>query len=311
MYLQPKISLRKIPKGYPGTLKTLEYIVDLIKRGAKDFCVRQKAIDILLQRGVRPKDYLGEIEALFEWVQNDIRYTKDPFRVEVVLHTARRMLELRAGDCDDMSILLGSMLESIGHQVRLVVSGPDPLQPRLFTHIYLQVYHKGRWISLDATMPHPMGWSPRALVKKIFPIERRPNMISEDMELQGTFGAVAAVPDWLQGLIRAVRSEAIKPKDTRVKSLWDLLRQKQLLSRSPRLKALLRRIWDRGLAARPRPRTTQRLKRRLRNLGILPPSTRQTAQRPLSPVTTTMQPVTLRPVQPVQVKAVAATTKRP
>jgi hypothetical protein len=57
---QPKISLRNIPEGYSGTLKTVEYIAGLIKQGAKDFYVRQTAIDILLRRAVRPKDYLGE-----------------------------------------------------------------------------------------------------------------------------------------------------------------------------------------------------------------------------------------------------------
>lgn len=46
-----------------------------------------------------------------------------------VLHSARRMLELRADDCDDMAILLGEMLESIGHPVRLVITGPDPRKP--------------------------------------------------------------------------------------------------------------------------------------------------------------------------------------
>ena len=132
----PRISLGHIPRGYVGTLRTVGHMMVLIRAGAKDFYVRQKAIDILLERGVKPKDYLGEIKALFEWVQRNVRYTKDPFRVEV-LHSARRMLELRAGDCDDMSILLSAMLESIGHPVRLVLSGPDPLRPRLFSHVYL------------------------------------------------------------------------------------------------------------------------------------------------------------------------------
>ena len=145
----------------------------LIRHGVKDFYVRQKAIDILFEKGVRPKDYLGEIKALFEWVQQNVRYTKDAFRLEI-LHTARRMLELRAGDCDDMSILLGAMLEAIGHPVRLVIVGPDLLRPDLFTHVYLEVHHQGRWIPLDATMPYPMGWAPRVLNKKIIPLARRP-----------------------------------------------------------------------------------------------------------------------------------------
>ena len=167
----PRIYLGRIPKGYAGTKRTVQHMMRLIRAGAKDFCVRQRTIDIVMQKGVRPKDYLGEIRALFEWVQRNIRYTKDPFRLEV-LHSARRMLELRAGDCDDMAILLGAMLEAIGHPVRLVLVGPNPLRPRLFTHVYLEVYHKGHWIPLDPTMRHPMGWSPYTLVKKVIALER-------------------------------------------------------------------------------------------------------------------------------------------
>ena len=88
----------------------------------------QAFTDILLDRGIRPKDYLGEVRALFEWVQRNVRYTKDPFHVEL-LHAPRRMLELRAGDCDDMSIVLGAMLEAVGHPVRLVLVGPDRSRP--------------------------------------------------------------------------------------------------------------------------------------------------------------------------------------
>lgn len=168
----PQIYLGYIPEGYLGTKKTVRFIKGLIRAGAKDFYVRQKAIDILMDQGVEPKDYLGEIKALFHWVQANIRYTKDPYRVEV-LHSARRLLELQAGDCDDMAILLGAMLEGIGHPVRLVLTGPDPRRPRLFSHIYLEVCYKGHWIPLDPTMPYHAGWSPRALVKKVIYLERR------------------------------------------------------------------------------------------------------------------------------------------
>jgi len=299
---RPRVTLGRIPKGYLGTRRTVEHIKALIRAGAKDFYVRQKAIDILLERGVRPKDYLGEIKALFEWVQHNVRYTKDTFRVEV-LHSARRMLELRAGDCDDMAILLGSMLEAIGHPVRLVVVGPDPLRPRLFTHIYLEAYVRGRWIALDATMPHPMGWAPRTFVKQVFPIERRSSMLSED-ELQG-FGAPVSVPDWLRGLIRAIRREGMRPKDESVRSLWNLLRQRQLLARSPWLQRGLRFAWTTGLANRPRPRTTRRLVALLRRWGILPPLPGRLASRPVR-ATRPFRPAGVRtpaaPIRPVAVR---------
>jgi hypothetical protein len=166
----PRISLRRIPKGYAGTKKTVASIIRLIKEGAKDFGVRQTAIDILFANGVPPKDYLGEIKTLFAWVQNHVRYTRDIHRVEL-LHSARRMLELRAGDCDDMTILLAAMLKAIGHPVRLALVGFNPQRKMLFTHIYLEVLYQGGWIPLDATVSRPPGWAPPADHRQVFPVD--------------------------------------------------------------------------------------------------------------------------------------------
>lgn len=304
----PKILLGRIPKGYAGTQRTVAHIRNLILEGAKNFYVRQKAIDILLEKGVQPKDYEREIEALFQWVQRNVRYTKDPFRVEV-LHTPQRLLELRAGDCDDMTILLSAMLESIGHPTRLVLVGPDPSRPDLFSHVYLEANHQGQWIPLDPTMPYPMGWAPPRLVKRVFPLERSSAMLAQD-ELQG-LGAAQAAPAELHGLILAVRGQAIQPKDARVRSLWDTLRRRQLLSRSLWLRELLRRIWVRGLAPRPRPKTAQRMARLLGRWNILPgagQSRMATAPLPgarLRP----MRPLAVRTVRPVQVRPVATAKK--
>jgi hypothetical protein len=170
----PRVDRHRIPTGLAGTRRTVVHVGRLIRDGAGDFYVRQKAIDILLARGVPPKDYLGEIAALFQWVQRHVRYTKDPFRIEV-LHSARRMLELRAGDCDDMTIVLGALIKSVGHPVRIVLTGPDPRRPDLFSHIYLEARHLDQWIPLDATMPYPMGWSPRTPVRQVLSIEEEPS----------------------------------------------------------------------------------------------------------------------------------------
>ena len=167
---QPKIYMDHIPKGYAGTRATVGYIIQLIKDGAKDFCVRQTAIDVLIENKVPAKNYLDEIRTLFEWVKQNIRYTRDIHRVEL-LHTARRMLDLRAGDCDDMTILLSAMLKAIGHPIRIVLVGFNPRKPMLFTHIYLEAFCKGRWIPLDATTSHPIGWSPPATTKRIFYVD--------------------------------------------------------------------------------------------------------------------------------------------
>lgn len=211
-----KIQLDRIPQGYPGTQRTVAHVQALIRQGVKDFYVRQKAIDILLEKGVRPKDYLGEIKALFEWVQQNVRYTKDAFRVEM-LHSPRRMLELRAGDCDDMSILLGAMLEAIGHPVRLVIVGPDRLRPGLFTHIYLEVFHKGRWIPLDATMPHPLGWAPRVFNRKVIPIARQPDTSPQGMGIPPSAQAVTSHTGRIGRPFVGIRLRPVRP--VRVRSV--------------------------------------------------------------------------------------------
>ena len=150
---------------------TARLIARLIRQGAKDFYVRQKAIEIFRAMGVRPKDRFGEVCALFDWVRRNIRYTRDIFRVEL-LHSARRMLELRAGDCDDMTILLGALLMATGHPVRMVLAGFRRKKPHVYTHIYPEVNVLGRWIAIDATVQRPIGWAPPAIWKRVCEIQQ-------------------------------------------------------------------------------------------------------------------------------------------
>ncbi|WNG88145.1 transglutaminase-like domain-containing protein [Mycobacterium sp. ITM-2016-00317] len=255
-----RVTTRRIPSGARGTDWTLEQIRSFILDGAKDFTVRRRVVDILMAQRVRARDYLGEVKALFEWVQSNVRYTRDPHRVEL-LHSARRMLELRAGDCDDMTILLGAMLQSIGHPVRIVVVGPDPKRPNLFTHVYPEVQFRGRWIALDATVPHPMGWRPRAIVKKVISLRRRPVMSLHDFDdgLGQSYGA--------EDLIEAVRTSGLQPRDPRVKSAWDQLRSRGILARELWVRRLLVRLWRQGLPPGNRPRSAARLDVAIRSPG--------------------------------------------
>jgi transglutaminase-like putative cysteine protease len=163
-FVVPRIRVIRVPRGTAGTLVTARMIGEMIRSGAKDFYVRQKAIEIFRGAGIRPKDRFGEVCALFNWVKRNIRYTRDIFRVEL-LHSARRMLDLRAGDCDDMSILLGAMLVSTGHPVRLVLAGFRPHKPHSYSHIYPEVRVGPRWMAIDVTVDKPMGWSPPTLWK--------------------------------------------------------------------------------------------------------------------------------------------------
>jgi transglutaminase-like putative cysteine protease len=170
-FVVPRITRYRVPQGPPGTLVTARLMGRLIREGAKDFYVRQKAIDVFRRRGIRPKDRFGEVLALFEWVHDNIRYTRDIFRVEL-LHSARRMIELRAGDCDDMTILLGAMLISTGHPVRLALVGFRRNRPHSYSHVYPEVNVGGRWIAVDASTDRPIGWVPPARWKRVCDIQK-------------------------------------------------------------------------------------------------------------------------------------------
>ncbi|WP_327433325.1 transglutaminase-like domain-containing protein [Streptomyces sp. NBC_01236] len=259
-----RVTLHRIPPGPAGTARTVAHMRWFILRGAKDFAVRRRAVRILTSRGVRPKDYLGEIKALFEWVRGTVRYTRDPHRVEL-LHSARRMIQLRAGDCDDMTILLGALLQSVGHPVRVVLCGPDATRPGLFTHVYLEVRHRGRWIALDATMPHPMGWAPNAPVKKVIPLRR--GLAMEFAAVDGTLGQLPM--DAGTTLVAAVRGTGLPARDQRVREIWYQLRSRGLLDQDPWVRWALRRIWDAGLGPGYRPRTADRLETAFRGWGLL------------------------------------------
>jgi hypothetical protein len=111
---------------------------------------------------------------------------------------------------------------------------------------------------------------------------------------------VEQTPDWLAQLIRAVQDQAIAPRDARVRSMWNLLRERGLLGRSRWLRNVLRRIWRQGLVARPRPRTTQRLVRLLQRWGVVPASAvSPIVASPVVPQTIVVSPGVPRPFRPV------------
>lgn len=139
---------------------------ELTREGKKNPLVRQTAV--VLTQGLEQKDHIGEIKALFNFVKNRIRYVRDIRGVET-LHTPEVLLKLKQGDCDDKSILLASLLESLGFQTRFIAVGFQPpvknmfgnLQAQGYSHVFPEVYLKGKWIPLETTEPVELGWSPK------------------------------------------------------------------------------------------------------------------------------------------------------
>jgi len=147
-------SIVQISDGVAGVDDTLRAMRALVNQCKTDLTIRQAATSVAF---LQPeKDEFAEAEAVFNYVRDHIRYMRDVNGIETLM-TPPQTLASRLGDCDDQSTLLACMLESIGYPTRFVVAGYNGGG---FEHVYLQAWINGRWISMDPTEPHPMGWEP-------------------------------------------------------------------------------------------------------------------------------------------------------
>lgn len=132
----------------------IEYEINVGKRSPQ---VRQIAADAL--RGVPPRQWDKSAKALFEWTRKNVRYTLDPHNVEL-FQSADRSAQVGIGDCDDQSIMLSSLLQSVGIPVRLRVIGLKG--SKVFQHIYvlagLPPHSPAKWLPLDPSRAEAAGW---------------------------------------------------------------------------------------------------------------------------------------------------------
>lgn len=152
----PPQALMALPSGVAGVKQTLKLMSALVKGGKKSGVVRAKALE--LTQHLRQKDRLGEIQALWFFVKNNIRYVRDINGVETV-HTPEQVLRQESGDCDDKALLLASLLESIGHPSAFIAIGTQ--QPGKFSHVMAATRMGAtKWIPLETTEPVSFGWFP-------------------------------------------------------------------------------------------------------------------------------------------------------
>jgi hypothetical protein len=156
-------ALMEFKSGPAGTRQTLELMASIINAWKIDPSIRDKTLQIVA--GQADKDDFGEVLAVFDFVQNAIRYRSDVNGVET-LHTPNLILAQSAGDCDDKVILICTMLESIGKQTRSVAVGFAQDNGE-FSHVFAQVWLDGQWVSLETTEPVDLGWTPPGIVQSM------------------------------------------------------------------------------------------------------------------------------------------------
>lgn len=141
--------------GMQGVYATVRQMRRLVVAGRVDPVIRQCATTIIYL--APEKDDAQEVSKLLDFVQRSIRYVQDVHDVETV-STAAKTLAQRLGDCDDQSVLLAALCESVGYPTRFIVTSYD--DPSIMQHVYMQVCVDEAWMDADPTEDHPLGWAP-------------------------------------------------------------------------------------------------------------------------------------------------------
>lgn len=153
--------LRGIPSGVGGTVATLDEMVKLTREGKQQLPVRLAAMDAI--KDIPGKAYRQEADAIQRYVRDRIRYTQDINNIETLTDPATT-LELGQGDCDDKSVLVASMLESVGHPTSFVAIG---FRSGRFDHVYVETKIGNDWVSVETTEQEGLGWVPRGVMNTI------------------------------------------------------------------------------------------------------------------------------------------------
>ena len=144
-----------ISDGVVGVYQTLQQMRKMVNAAKITPQIRQAATGLIFM--TPQKDELSEVETLFNFVRDTVRYTRDIHGVETLSAPYQTLLG-KIGDCDDQTMLLCALLEAIGYPTRFVIAGY--FNAACFEHVYCQVSAAGQWIDCDPTEPYAMGYAP-------------------------------------------------------------------------------------------------------------------------------------------------------
>jgi len=165
--LKRKANNRQVRNGLGGNLDTVSIMRQIARARGSDLPVREFALMILREYNVASHNYAAEAMAIGDYVKRMVVYRRDIEGVEQLQDPLLMIQDIQtgraAGDCDDMSLLIATLLISIGcapyfRTVRYSgKSGP-------YNHIYVVVYdrngkEKAKRIVLDAIIKDkPIGF---------------------------------------------------------------------------------------------------------------------------------------------------------
>lgn len=162
----PEVSNFKIGDGKRGNKQTIEVMKQVARERSRHPVVRQFALKILSQSGVPSHQYANEALAIGNFVKNYVRYVRDPDTAELLTDPLTLIDQIQRGeaqgDCDDMSLLIVSLLKAVGHTPYFRAVRYSDTRGH-YNHIYVVCYEQNlgkpkQRIVLDAILKdRPIG----------------------------------------------------------------------------------------------------------------------------------------------------------
>ena len=144
----PRATNSKIPNGSRGNLATLKQMSQMAHKRSAHPKVRRLAESILVSANKTSHHFLDECKILAKFVQSQVRYLRDPVGTELLKDPVLQIENIERGvangDCDDMSLLLATLLLSIGAKPLWCITKFSS-NSKSFNHIYVCCYEKNHY----------------------------------------------------------------------------------------------------------------------------------------------------------------------
>ena len=152
----------------PTPEETLAWMVRETQLGLKNVELRLFAEQLV--RDLWPHDYLSEYAAILNWVRTHIRYVRDPVIIEQV-KTPQVVVETGTGDCDDQTVLIGTLVGTLGGHARYVAGAFKRALDGspAFSHVWCEALDPASraWVVLDPVPGRNVASMLRRLVDSI------------------------------------------------------------------------------------------------------------------------------------------------
>lgn len=163
-----------LAKGKPGSLATAAQMAQLVREDAiRDLGLQSWAAQLLVNAGLDSHSPKPDIAAaILSYVQR-LRYIHDPAGAFESIQNARTTIARGFGDCDDLSIVLATLLAQVGLRPRFVLARYKQAT-KGYDHVYVDIElppEQGGRLALDPSSRRAAGWeSLRAVERVVYPI---------------------------------------------------------------------------------------------------------------------------------------------